>query len=142
MLVQPYLFFEGRCEEALEFYRRALGAGLVCDAARSSLAGSTLGALLDAAGDARGRRLALGGLPAVSVSENRSVDGTHVRFTQPINDPGSGGSYPIYNLNNSRDSAYPGADRPHSLAVTRASAASCLQRKASRVVANSSTTVR
>ena len=24
--VQPYLFFEGRCEEALEFYRRALGA--------------------------------------------------------------------------------------------------------------------
>ena len=26
MLVQPYLFFEGRCEEAIEFYRRALGA--------------------------------------------------------------------------------------------------------------------
>jgi PhnB protein len=26
MHVQPYLFFEGRCEEALEFYRRALGA--------------------------------------------------------------------------------------------------------------------
>jgi PhnB protein len=26
MQVQPYLFFEGRCEEALEFYRRALGA--------------------------------------------------------------------------------------------------------------------
>jgi PhnB protein len=26
MLVQPYLFFEGRCEEALDFYRRALGA--------------------------------------------------------------------------------------------------------------------
>ena len=24
--VQPYLFLEGRCEEALEFYRRALGA--------------------------------------------------------------------------------------------------------------------
>ena len=24
--IQPYLFFEGRCEEALEFYRRALGA--------------------------------------------------------------------------------------------------------------------
>jgi PhnB protein len=24
--VQPYLFFEGRCEEALEFYRRAVGA--------------------------------------------------------------------------------------------------------------------
>lgn len=26
MLVQPYLFFDGRCEEALEFYRKALGA--------------------------------------------------------------------------------------------------------------------
>jgi PhnB protein len=26
MIVQPYLFFDGRCEEALEFYRRALGA--------------------------------------------------------------------------------------------------------------------
>jgi PhnB protein len=26
MVVQPYLFFDGRCEEALEFYRRALGA--------------------------------------------------------------------------------------------------------------------
>ena len=26
MLVQPYLFFEGRCEEAVEFYGRALGA--------------------------------------------------------------------------------------------------------------------
>jgi len=26
MQVQPYLFFEGRCQEALEFYRRALGA--------------------------------------------------------------------------------------------------------------------
>ncbi|HMO64975.1 MAG TPA: VOC family protein [Verrucomicrobiota bacterium] len=25
-LVQPYLFFGGRCEEALEFYHRALGA--------------------------------------------------------------------------------------------------------------------
>ena len=25
-LLQPYLFFEGRCEEAIEFYRRALGA--------------------------------------------------------------------------------------------------------------------
>jgi PhnB protein len=24
--VQPYLFFDGRCEEALEFYKRALGA--------------------------------------------------------------------------------------------------------------------
>src|SRR4051794_13444592 len=26
MEVQPYLFFEGRCEEALAFYRQALGA--------------------------------------------------------------------------------------------------------------------
>ena len=26
MQVQPYLFFEGRCEEAIEFYRGALGA--------------------------------------------------------------------------------------------------------------------
>lgn len=26
MHIQPYLFFEGRCEEALDFYRRALGA--------------------------------------------------------------------------------------------------------------------
>ena len=26
MYVQPYLFFDGRCEEALDFYRRALGA--------------------------------------------------------------------------------------------------------------------
>ena len=26
MQVQPYLFFEGRCEEALSFYREALGA--------------------------------------------------------------------------------------------------------------------
>ncbi len=26
MQVQPYLFFDGRCEEAVEFYRKALGA--------------------------------------------------------------------------------------------------------------------
>jgi PhnB protein len=26
MYVQPYLFFDGRCEEAVEFYRRVLGA--------------------------------------------------------------------------------------------------------------------
>jgi PhnB protein len=26
MAVQPYLFFDGRCEEAVEFYQRALGA--------------------------------------------------------------------------------------------------------------------
>ena len=26
MTIQPYLFFDGRCEEALEFYKSALGA--------------------------------------------------------------------------------------------------------------------
>ena len=26
MLVQPYLSFEGRCEEAIEFYKKAVGA--------------------------------------------------------------------------------------------------------------------
>ena len=26
MQVQPYLFFDGRCDEAIEFYHRALGA--------------------------------------------------------------------------------------------------------------------
>jgi PhnB protein len=26
MQVQPYLFFDGRCEEAIEFYRNAVGA--------------------------------------------------------------------------------------------------------------------
>jgi PhnB protein len=26
MVVQPYLFFDGRCEQALDFYRGALGA--------------------------------------------------------------------------------------------------------------------
>jgi PhnB protein len=30
--VQPYLFFGGRCEEAIEFYRKALGAELVMEA--------------------------------------------------------------------------------------------------------------
>jgi PhnB protein len=25
-VIQPYLFFDGRCEEAIEFYRRTLGA--------------------------------------------------------------------------------------------------------------------
>ncbi len=29
MQVQPYLFFNGRCEEAAEFYRKALGAEVV-----------------------------------------------------------------------------------------------------------------
>ena len=26
MQIQPYLFFEGRCDEAIEFYRSAVGA--------------------------------------------------------------------------------------------------------------------
>jgi PhnB protein len=26
MRIEPYLFFDGRCEEAIEFYRRTLGA--------------------------------------------------------------------------------------------------------------------
>lgn len=29
MQVQPYLFFDGRCEEAIEFYRGALGAEII-----------------------------------------------------------------------------------------------------------------
>jgi PhnB protein len=29
MLIQPYLFFDGRCEEAVAFYREALGAEIV-----------------------------------------------------------------------------------------------------------------
>jgi PhnB protein len=28
-VVQPYLFFQGRCEEALEFYKRSIGAEVV-----------------------------------------------------------------------------------------------------------------
>src|SRR5947207_5150988 len=28
MLVQPYLFFDGRCDEAIEFYRKTLGAAV------------------------------------------------------------------------------------------------------------------
>lgn len=27
-IIQPYLFFEGKCEEALEFYKQALGANV------------------------------------------------------------------------------------------------------------------
>ncbi len=29
MVIQPYLFFDGRCEEAVAFYRRALGAEVI-----------------------------------------------------------------------------------------------------------------
>ena len=45
-------------------------------------------------------------------------------------------------FSSSRASATPGAGRPYSLAVTRARATSCRQRKAGRVEANSSRTVR
>ena len=30
MQVQPYLFFDGRCEEAMEFYKGAVGAEVIC----------------------------------------------------------------------------------------------------------------
>ena len=30
MQVQPYLFFDGRCEEAIEFYRKTIGAEVAC----------------------------------------------------------------------------------------------------------------
>ena len=29
MEIQPYLFFDGRCEEAIEFYRKAVGAEVI-----------------------------------------------------------------------------------------------------------------
>jgi PhnB protein len=29
MAIEPYLFFNGRCEEAIEFYKKALGAEVV-----------------------------------------------------------------------------------------------------------------
>lgn len=29
MAIEPYLFFDGRCEEAIEFYKKALGAEVV-----------------------------------------------------------------------------------------------------------------
>jgi PhnB protein len=29
MQVQPYVFFDGRCEEAIEFYRKAIGAQVI-----------------------------------------------------------------------------------------------------------------
>ena len=28
-IIQPYLFFDGQCEEAIEFYKKALGAKVV-----------------------------------------------------------------------------------------------------------------
>lgn len=29
MLIQPYIFFDGRCEEAIDYYRKALGAEVI-----------------------------------------------------------------------------------------------------------------
>jgi PhnB protein len=29
MHIEPYLFFNGRCEEAVEFYKKALGADVI-----------------------------------------------------------------------------------------------------------------
>ncbi len=29
MHIEPYLFFNGRCEEAVEFYKKALGAEVI-----------------------------------------------------------------------------------------------------------------
>ncbi len=47
MPVQPYLFFEGRCEEALDYYRKALGAEVkmllrYADGPQSSSGGSSM----------------------------------------------------------------------------------------------------
>ena len=33
-IIQPYLFFNGTCEEAVEFYRKALGAEVETERAR------------------------------------------------------------------------------------------------------------
>jgi PhnB protein len=35
MQVQPYLFFDGRCEEALEFYENAVGATVLASGGRN-----------------------------------------------------------------------------------------------------------
>ena len=40
MRVEPYLYFQGRCEEALEFYRRAIGAETMIAARFSDIPGS------------------------------------------------------------------------------------------------------
>lgn len=34
MQVEPYLFFEGRCDEAVQFYRKALGAEVIMPRSR------------------------------------------------------------------------------------------------------------
>jgi len=36
MAIEPYLFFNGRCEEAIEFYMKALGPGFDADALQRS----------------------------------------------------------------------------------------------------------
>ncbi len=41
MRVEPYVYFQGRCEEALEFYRDALGADATVFARFGDIPGST-----------------------------------------------------------------------------------------------------
>ena len=36
MHIEPYLFFNGRCEEAVEFYKKALGAEVIMRACASA----------------------------------------------------------------------------------------------------------
>lgn len=48
MEIQPYLFFDGRCEEAIDFYRRALGAEVTMlmrfsDSPEPAMCGTTTG---------------------------------------------------------------------------------------------------
>ena len=43
MIVQPYLFFDGRCDEALEFYRNKLGAEVTALCALQGEPGSQFG---------------------------------------------------------------------------------------------------
>ena len=35
-VLQPYLFFDGRCEEAIEFYRKALLAKIALESAQAA----------------------------------------------------------------------------------------------------------
>lgn len=46
MIVQPYLFFDGRCEEALEFYRQGLGGQIKMPLAKTFFS-SNFGMLVD-----------------------------------------------------------------------------------------------
>jgi uncharacterized glyoxalase superfamily protein PhnB len=48
MQVQPYLFFNGRCEEAADFYRRTIGAEPAWPAAEGGCGGTVSGARAEA----------------------------------------------------------------------------------------------